>query len=210
MADYLASDYHLFHFNICGPEGFVAARRRFENPLTMNQVIVFNHNQVVTDNDTTYFAGDLAINAKPQQVFNVLKEMKGQFVLVLGNHDSLSKLFKYLEKHNYRLPNGKMKFVLEPMGVRLKRNGVVYMITHYPLGLGERRKKLRNFHGHIHDVASSDANHLNICIDSPELPEGHPFGAPVALDAAIDLVEAKWLTWFREPNKDKTARKKAG
>lgn len=202
MTDFIASDYHFFHNNICGVDGFVPARRCFKNAREMNEEIIKNHNAAVTHQDTTYFAGDLGIGVKPLHLFEILKRMNGQFVLILGNHDSQSKLFKYLEKNNYQLSDKKMKFVFEPMGVRLKRDGIVYMITHYPLGLGERRKNLRNFNGHIHQFASREANLLNICIDSPELPSDLAFGEPLTLDKAIELVEAKWSHWFKTQKMD--------
>lgn len=173
-------------------------RKQFKDAHTMNEVILKNHNAFVTNDDIVYIAGDLSMNAKPKVLFELLKRLNGQLWLVLGNHDSLTKLFNYIERNNYELPDGRMKFVLEPMGIRLKREKKVYMITHYPLGLGEKRKKLRNFHGHIHEEHSKDANCLNICIDSPELPINLPFGAPLPLEVAITLVEEKWSTWWKQ------------
>lgn len=207
MAEFVASDYHFFHNNICGENGFVPVRRRFRDAHEMNETIIANHNKVVTNNDIVYVAGDLGMNAKPRVLFETLKRLNGQLWLVLGNHDSMTKLFKFFEKNNYQLPNGKMKFVFEPMGIRLKRDGKVYMVTHYPLGLGEKRKKLRNFHGHIHEFPSREANLLNICIDSPELPDGHPFGAPLPLDVAITLVEEKWQAWFDAQKQNDESRR---
>ena len=198
MKEYIASDYHFYHNNICGEDAFVPLRKQFKDAQAMNETIIKNHNAVVTDDDIVYIAGDLGMNVRPRVLLETLKQLNGQLWLVLGNHDSMTKHFKFFGNNNYELPDGRMKFVLEPMGIRLKRNKKVYMITHYPLGLGEKRKKLRSFHGHIHDTASREANCLNICIDSPELPKGHPFGAPLPLEVAISLVEEKWEAWFEQ------------
>ena len=65
-------------------------------------------------------------------------------------------------------------------------------MTHYPLLLGGKRKKLRSFCGHIHDECAPDNNILNVGIDSPELSQGHRFGEPLLLEQAIELVELKF------------------
>ena len=194
MNYYIASDYHFGHINICGPEGFILSRRIFETVESMNKTIIENHNAVVTNEDHTYFNGDLSMNLKPEVVDGILKSMNGSFSLIAGNHDN-SKIFKYLQRLNYLMANGRMKYTFHELGIKLKKNKKVYYLTHFPLGLGESRVIYRNFCGHIHDSACYEANQLNVCIDSPELPENWPFGQPLPLDLACEILEKKWLRW---------------
>lgn len=194
MKQYVTSDWHFSHNNICGPEGFVSTRKHFANAEEMNETIIANHNTVVTAEDRTYHLGDLAINAKPQAVHEILCRMNGSFMLYYGNHDN-SRLMRYLMAHNFELPCGRAKYEeFHEVGSKIKANKKVYYLTHYPLGLGEGRAIYRNLCGHIHDETTREANMLNVGVDSPELPE-HPFGQPILLEEAFALVDAKWLAW---------------
>lgn len=192
MTIYITSDWHFGHKNICGEEGFCKTRRHFKTPEEMNQAIIDAHNSVVTDEDTVYHLGDLSMNMKKKELFHdFLTKLKGQLHLVKGNHDSTAQL-KYIQKRNYLLPDGRPKFVIYEVGTRLKKEGKVYYLTHFPLGLGEGRRKLRSICGHIHEEAAQEANVINVGLDSPELPKGHPFGVPLEFSVAVELVEKKW------------------
>lgn len=106
-------------------------------------------------------------------------------------YDSTAQL-KYIQSRNYLLLDGRPKFVIHEVGTRLKQDGKVYYLTHFPLGLGEGRRTLRSICGHIYEEAAQEANAINVGIDSPELPEGHPFGVPLEFSVAVELVEKKW------------------
>lgn len=156
----------------------------------MNQTIIDEINSVVKNNDTLYHLGDISLGSKPADTLKLLKSINGQLIIVKGNHDN-SKLLKYLEKNNYKLPNGRDKFIIHQVGTIIKRNGNVYYLTHYPMNLGENRAKLRTIHGHIHEYHSPYVNGLNVGVDSPELPVDNPFGRPIKLDTAMELLEDK-------------------
>ena len=199
--DYITSDQHFFHKNICGEEGFVSTRKHFKNVEEMNEYIISSYNSVVKPGDNVINLGDLCINTKPVELFNVLKRLNGTMEIVKGNHDS-SRFLKYLEKHNYEY-NGKPKFTIIPMGKTVKREGVVYYLTHYPQGLGEYRKNIRNLCGHIHEEVARESNILNVGVDSPEISNlGIPFGTPVDLNVAMDLVTDKWESWKEKVNRN--------
>lgn len=187
---YLTSDTHFNHKNIFGPEGFEQTREHFSTVEEMNETIIENWNNKVTPEDTVIHAGDVALHAKPKELFNLLKGLNGNIEIVLGNHDSLSKHMKYLINNNYSY-NRKPKFKIHVVGKRIKFNKKVYYITHYPLGLGDRRGRLRNFCGHIHSNKAEAPNQLNIGIDSPEIGD-RPFGEPIRFEEAVQLLNAKW------------------
>lgn len=195
--EYITSDLHFGHNNICGADGFCDTRTHFSSTAEMDEHLISALNSVLTNDDILYHLGDLSMNLKNPLVFEILTKINGQIHLVKGNHDS-TRMLNYLARHNYKLPNGRDKFVFYQVGKTIKRNGKTYYLTHYPLGLGEQRKKLRSLCGHIHEEEAKEANVLNVGVDSPELPVDHPFGVPLSLDTAIGLVEAKWSAAFKK------------
>jgi len=71
----------------------------------MKEILICAHNRVVHQDDTTYMLGDISLREKPKTIYEVLARLKGQLVIIKGNHDS-SKFIKYLRKNNYILPDG--------------------------------------------------------------------------------------------------------
>lgn len=195
---YLTSDTHFGHINICGPDGFVEGRNHFLSVEDMNQTIISNWNNKIESNDIVIHAGDLAVNMKPAEIFEVLKQLNGNIIIIPGNHDSMSKTIKYIRAHNYDY-NSIPKFSIVEVGMRIRYEKKIYNITHYPLGLGDQRPNIRNFCGHIHENPAYGANVLNIGIDSPEIEELNvAFGEPIPFEDAVRLVEAKWQKWLIE------------
>lgn len=194
MATFITSDWHFDHNNICGKDGFVPTRNHFESVEEMNEEIIKQINSVATKEDVLYHLGDIGLG-KPKRLFELLERINPRIVLVAGNHDS----FSNIAKNNYVVDkNGNMRYTIHEVGTRHKQNGKVYLLSHYPLGLGDQRINLRNFCGHIHENASYGANVLNVGVDSPELPKDLPFGQPLRIEVAIDLVEAKWSSVMSE------------
>lgn len=196
MVDFITSDTHFNHRNICGPEGFVSGRQIFSSVEEMNETIIENFNKVVKAGDHTYHLGDLSLNMKKEELDVLLKRLNGSFSFVMGNHDS-SRLFSYLEKQNIELPNGKMKYTFTDVGYRIKCDKKLFFLTHFPMVLGAKRELYRNLCGHIHDFAAEEPNSLNVGVDSPEIPE-RPFGEPLLFFEACDLVNQKWASWKEE------------
>lgn len=195
MKEFITSDWHFGHKNICGKDGFCPETRgHFECVDQMNTALLDNVNNVVTYRDTLYHLGDIAISGKPSSIFETLCKINGQLVLVKGNHDS-SRLFNYLNKNNYELLDGRLKFVTYDVGLIIKRSKRVYYLTHYPLGLGEQRVNMRNLCGHIHQLLPRESNILNVGVDSPQLPKDLPFGQPLELDKAMAIVDTNWELW---------------
>lgn len=195
--DYITSDIHFYHNNMCGPEGFIKGRRQFADAYEMNEYLVKAHNSVVTDNDRVYILGDISMNQNKDDVLNILKQLKGELVIIKGNHDDESTL-RFLEKNNYQLPNGRNKFEIHRVGLIKKYDKKIYHLTHYPLMVGSERGKLRSLHGHIHEHQSPLPNGLNVCIDSPELPANTTFGVPIRFDEIANQLEMKYNIFLSE------------
>ena len=200
MKEFITSDTHFGHINICGENGFVSGRRRFKTTEEMDSEIIRNFNKIVSKSDITYHLGDICLNMKPWEVNDILTLMNGAFVFIRGNHDN-SKLFKGLQARNFELPDGRMKYEFHDVGIRKKFNKKAYYLTHFPLGLGENRAIYRNLCGHIHDEIARESNVLNVGVDSLELPEGLPFGQPIELIKAYEMVDSKWNNWKEQQDR---------
>lgn len=182
---FVTADTHFLDEHLLGIDDF--APRPFLTVDQMDQTIIKNWNERVSEDDIVYHLGDIAVYfAKPQtkayeKVFQILNSLNGHLVLIKGNHDSRG-LFKYLAKNNYFF-NGKPKFDFHDVGVLLKYDHRQYYLTHYPLMLGIA-PQIINLHGHIHHYAVPAKENINVGIDSPEfdylLPEKIPFGAPLS------------------------------
>ena len=188
MATYITSDLHLFHYNAMGVDGFIKTRLHFGDVEEMNETIIRAINFTVKKEDTLIHCGDFGFG-KPKVLFEQLERINThKVILVKGNHDS-SKFFKYIKNHN-----DEGKYELHEVGLIKKANRKVYYITHYPLGLGQDRRNLRNLCGHIHEQDPREASCLNVGIDSPSFPN-LPFGTPVLIEDAFNKVEEKWTSW---------------
>ena len=193
---FVTADTHFLDEHLLGIDNF--APRLFLTVDQMDQTIIKNWNERVSENDTVYHLGDIAVYfAKPQtkayeKVFQILNSLNGHLVLIKGNHDSRG-LFKYLAKNNYFF-NGKPKFAFHDVGVLLKYDHRQYYLTHYPLMLGIA-PQIINLHGHIHHYAVPAKENINVGIDSPEfdylLPEKVPFGAPLSFDQIEKMINGK-------------------
>ena len=89
---YFTSDTHFYHADLLGDNDF--APRLFPDVETMNQAIVDHWNARVTDQDTVYHLGDVALYfTRPaklsyERVFALLAQLNGKIIFIKGNHDS--------------------------------------------------------------------------------------------------------------------------
>lgn len=198
--DFITSDLHFGHRDIVGKESFCPTRAHFDSVEEMNNYLIETHNSIVSDEDTLYHLGDFSINLKSKEVYSLLCKMNGQIHFLKGNHDS-QRILKFLDNNNFKLEDGRDKFVTYEIGTRIKRNGIVYYLSHFPMIVGRKSKVLRSICGHIHDEFADGPNIINVGIDSPELPEKLKFGEPLKLDLAIQLVEEKHKKYIEGLNK---------
>ncbi|WP_108983189.1 metallophosphoesterase family protein [Apilactobacillus micheneri] len=198
---YFISDTHFFDKHMLGIDDFAPRPFFFVND--MNNKIIDNWNSKVQINDTVYHLGDIAVHhIKPakkayEAIFNILKKLHGNLILIKGNHDSRD-LFKFLSNHNYYI-NGKLKFEFHDVGVLIKMNHCQYYMTHYPMMMG-KVEKIINLHGHIHHYSVPIKDDLNVGVDSPELDylKSKPsFGAPLSESEVQDMVLGKSIDFAK-------------
>lgn len=78
---FFTSDWHIGHQNVITFDD-----RPFKDLSHMHRVLINNYNSTVTEDGICYFLGDVGLS-KSDTVKNVLKELNGTKVLILGNHD---------------------------------------------------------------------------------------------------------------------------
>ncbi|WP_412990054.1 metallophosphoesterase [Pediococcus siamensis] len=192
---FFTADTHFFHKDLLGDNDF--APRPFATVEIMNQTIVQNWNARVKPTDTVYHLGDIALyftrpaKLSNEAVFEVLKALNGNLVLIKGNHDSRD-LFKYLANRNFVI-NGKPKFEFHDVGVIIKLNHRQLYMTHYPMMMGIV-KQIINLHGHIHHYSVNIKENINVGVDTPEkdyLNYKIPFGAPFSESDIEQMIEGK-------------------
>lgn len=121
--DFFISDLHIGDANILTYE-----HRPFKNLKDMEETIIKNWNNVVTDKDTVYLMGDIGD-------ISVLKKLKGNIIIVLGNHDNADMIVK-------EYPN--MEINKHPIMV-----GPLWL-SHEPIGYMPPEIPYLNIHGHLH------------------------------------------------------------
>lgn len=147
MNIFVTSDTHFNHKNI-----IKYCNRPYKDVEEMNEAIINNWNNLITNDDVIYHLGDFGFGTKEElkQIFN---RLNGQKYLIMGNHDKKVGRNYYLElgflnvyRKEYQLDN--------------------YILTHEPI---EVESDKINIYGHIHnsdiDPIFDDPNHKCICLE---------------------------------------------
>ena len=62
-------------------------KRPFNNIEEMDEVLIKNWNDKVTDNDVVYFLGDFVYKCNQNKAIKILESLKGKKYFIKGNHD---------------------------------------------------------------------------------------------------------------------------
>ncbi len=127
---FLIADLHLGHKGIIN-----FSRTEFSDLNEHHEAIIHRWNQTVSPQDKVLILGDLAFTIEPLEI---LQNLNGSKILVMGNHDlnSASRYLRYVDDIggaiNWTAPNGKR-----------------VIFTHIPIHPNCMRWDL-NIHGHLH------------------------------------------------------------
>jgi calcineurin-like phosphoesterase family protein len=174
MGIFFTSDHHFYHTNVIR-----YCNRPYQTVEEMNEALVRNWNDRVSDSDTVYVLGDFSFSARAAEVF--APRLSGEKIFICGNHD---RCFPYRRK-------GKKSFsdyigygfsaVFETLEITVPLGGVDTLVrmshfpyqpevlpTHYQLRYVERR--LENdgvllLHGHVHNHWKKMHNQINVGVD---------------------------------------------
>lgn len=169
MKRFVIADLHLGHENI-----IKYCNRPFKDINQMNETIIKNWNDKVSNEDLVYILGDFSVKYDQEKTQNILSRLNGRKVLVMGNHDTRKPLW-YLEA-------GFDQAIRKPIMVD---PGVILM--HEPF---ERPEDYVEFNykyifGHIHDKKHEMEKYGNCKCVSVERTNYEP----VDLDKLLDEID---------------------
>lgn len=133
--NYYIADLHISHAHVIEYDN-----RPFSCIEEMDETLIANWNSVVSKNDTVYVIGDF-IWKKEQEWSPILEELKGNIVLIKGNHDPKqfsSKTRRYFaDVKDYK---------------EIEDNGTTVIMCHYPIPFFKHDFNVNAvmLYGHVH------------------------------------------------------------
>lgn len=139
--NFYIADYHFGHSNIIKFD-----KRPFSSVEEMDRKMIENWNNVVGDDDTVYLLGDFCWKAEDRWI-EILDQLKGNKVLIRGNHDLKTMSQQLRDKFQY------VKDYAE-----VKDNGKKVLMSHYPMPFyrGAYNSDIVHLYGHIHVTIEND------------------------------------------------------
>lgn len=148
---YFISDTHFCHSNI-----IKYCNRPFKDAKEMNETLINNWNNIVTNKDIVYHLGDFCLSTD-DEIKNIFNRLNGTIILIRGNHDRKS--VKFYEDIGFK--------VLTNPPIILEKYKL--MLSHVPLLDSNIKEGYINLHGHIHNKSISenysDDKHINLSVD---------------------------------------------
>jgi calcineurin-like phosphoesterase family protein len=149
----------------------------------MNRAIVENWNAVVQPEDDVYVLGDLMLNNNDEGM-RLLKSLKGNIHIILGNHDTDTRIELYNNCYNV------VEITLAKI---LKYNKFRFYLCHYRtevanLDEAHLSQHLINLYGHTHQKTPfymDNPWYYNVGVDSHNC-------TPICIDQIIEECRAKY------------------
>ena len=142
--NYYISDLHLFHKNVT-KAGKNYDDRPFENLEEMHRVIKEKWNAKVTNGDTVYLLGDVAMRGSQDDMIAFVATLKGHKVLVKGNHDDIRDL-RYKQLYDEIC---EYKEITDKVG----KDTVRLVLCHYPILMwNHQHRGSILLYGHVHST----------------------------------------------------------
>ena len=146
MSIYVTSDLHFGHKNIIKYEN-----RPYNNIEYMDNAIIELWNNTVKDEDLVYILGDFSWY-KGKETNQILTKLKGNKVLIIGNHD---KNFLDTKEFNRDLLQ-EICYYKE-----LKMNKTKIVMCHYPIiDWNGKNNGSIHLYGHVHSMINNDTNYM--------------------------------------------------
>ena len=140
----------------------------------MNKVLIENWNNTVTDFDTIFHLGDVALTNE-SEMKEIISKLKGKKILMRGNHDKKSKEFFRSVGFEIILNN------------HLKLDKEKLILSHKPLADTEIPEGYINIHGHIHN---NPLHKINPTINEMEYPE-ELYSEKLHINVSVDVIDFK-------------------
>lgn len=175
---FFTSDLHLGH-----DRGFIYKPRGFSSIEEHDFKLAENWNSKINDDDYVYILGDLMLGDNKEGILK-LEKLNGKFIILLGNHDTLTreKLYRQLNK------------VMEvSYATKIKFEGYHFYCSHYPtitanLNETDLKAMTLNLHGHTHslEIFENDNPYMyNVALDAHSM-------CPVEITQVIKDIKDKY------------------
>lgn len=116
---FFTSDLHFNH-----DRGFVYGPRGFKSVKEMNETLIKNWNETVTNQDVIYVLGDFFLGTDEEFIYQTIKRLNGEIHLIYGNHDTPKKIELY--KNTYG------RIYCEGYATKIKYKKREFYLSHYP------------------------------------------------------------------------------
>lgn len=145
---YYISDLHLFHKNVTG-EGNNFDNRPFDTLEEMHKYIKEKWNRKITNGDTVYILGDVALRSINTKLIALVAKLKGNKILIKGNHDDVRDL-RYSNLFDEIVEYKEVTDTLNKQTVKL-------VLSHYPILMwkGQHRGTI-HLYGHVHNTFENE------------------------------------------------------
>lgn len=146
MEVYLTSDLHFGHKNIIKYEN-----RNYDSVEEMDIDYIKKWNETVKPEDFIYILGDFSWH-KSDKTTEILKQLNGKKVLIVGNHDEI-----YLKDKNFDTN------LFEEICYykELKINKTKIILFHYPIiDWNGKHNGSIHFYGHVHSIINKDTEYM--------------------------------------------------
>ena len=144
---YIWSDLHLGHANI-----IEYGERPFQNIEEMDNNLINNWKKTIKPNDIIINLGDFAFKQPRIYLKELLKDLPGYKILILGNHDRK-------KSTNFWMDAGFNEVYKYPIIYEGK-----YILSHEPAEMNENMPYI-NIHGHIHNKNPEIKNQINVSVE---------------------------------------------
>ena len=153
---YYISDTHFGHSNV-----IKMSNRPFSNVEEMNNQLIKNWNNIITNNDIVYFLGDFSFLNKEKSI-QILEQLKGKKYFIKGNHD----------KTNWLNIIKALGLIIDWFDYKeISDKGRKVILCHYPLcSWNSQYRGSYHLYGHTHNkVLLNDEfqkNRFNVCVEN--------------------------------------------
>lgn len=150
---WFVSDPHAYHKNI-----IKYCQRPFASVYEMNEVLVANHNAVVSEKDDVYILGDLVWQARYEPALAWVKRLNGRLHFIEGNHDQLARQMSQREPH---------LFASYQHYKEIRIDGQLIVLFHYPMRSWHHAQKgAWHLYGHCHNLVPPLGKSVDVGVDN--------------------------------------------
>lgn len=139
--DFFTSDLHIGH-----DKDFIWGARGFSSIEEHDTQILLRWNATISPEDTVYILGDLCMGGNEKEWNRIYKNLNGNKIFIIGNHDTSNKIDKYTFDYDMECQGFATIY-------RYSKKYKFYL-SHYPTYTAnyddDKKHPLINLHGHTH------------------------------------------------------------